>query len=110
MTPSACIKVDVNLYTMPIWSKIVVILMMETAGVEPASKRSATQASTRVDCLFTVRVTLCQQSGRPERYSDSSLLRTSEGSLERIPLLSESSEFYMGDRKARQLTSLRCES
>lgn len=52
---------------------------METAGVEPASRGSATQASTRVDCPFAIRASLCRQSERPERYSDSSLLLTSEG-------------------------------
>jgi len=41
----------------------VAIYVMETAGVEPASKDSNTSASTRVVCLFTIRVTLCRQTG-----------------------------------------------
>ena len=60
-------------------------LTMETVGVEPASKGSDTQASTRVDCLLEFRVSLCRQSRRPVRYPEN-LFRLPQEASRRIPL------------------------
>ena len=63
-----------------------VTTIMETAGVEPASRSFYTQASTRVFCLFGFRASLCRQSRRLERYPANLLRSASGGNSRRIPL------------------------
>jgi len=80
-----------------LWNRI-----METAGVEPASRNSNTSASTRVVCLFTIHVTLCRQTG--VLYANLEIsCRWLRWHHRPYPTKVGPHVLYMGDREAERL-------